>query len=155
MSKLSNCLRRAGGSCVFVDNYGFFILTTPRQKVRIKDMARQIRINAVKRKKTAPQELAFTVIYLPVGERDGRSVGGAELTKQGPASGKNPEPVTGYQVTVPLLPGLVTYGRTLEEAEEMTRDAIECHIEGLRKSGEPIPNERFAHKGKLRIALSV
>jgi predicted RNase H-like HicB family nuclease len=42
----------------------------------------------------------------------------------------------------------------LEEAQEMARDAIEYHIEGLRKSGEPIPNERLALKGKLRVALS-
>jgi predicted RNase H-like HicB family nuclease len=36
----------------------------------------------------------------------------------------------------------------------MARDAIECHIEGLRKSGESIPDERLAFKGRLRIALS-
>ncbi|MGC2388586.1 MAG: type II toxin-antitoxin system HicB family antitoxin, partial [Candidatus Acidiferrum sp.] len=39
----------------------------------------------------------------------------------------------GYQVTVPLLPGLITYGRTLEEAHEMAADAIRVHLEGLRK----------------------
>jgi antitoxin HicB len=57
-------------------------------------------------------------------------------------------------VTVPLLPGLVTYGRTLSEAREMARDAIRCHLEGLQKAGEPIPNERLARKDKVRIALS-
>lgn len=43
------------------------------------------------------------------------------------------EPVVtgGYQVIVPVLPGLVTYGRTFEEAKTMARDAIECHVEGL------------------------
>lgn len=60
----------------------------------------------------------------------------------------------GYQVTVPLLPGLITYGRTLAEAREMARDAIRCHIEGLRKDGEPIPDEKSARKEKLRVALS-
>ena len=60
----------------------------------------------------------------------------------------------GYQVTVPLLPGLVTYGRTLAEAREMARDAIVCHLEGLRKDGEPIPDERNAIQEKLKVALS-
>jgi antitoxin HicB len=117
-------------------------------------MARQIRINAAKRKKYRTQDLAFTVIYLPVENGDGSEGTSGKAANRGAALRKNPGPTTGYQVTVPLLPGLVTYGRTLDEAKEMARDAIECHIEGLRKSGECIPNERFALKGKLRIARS-
>lgn len=62
---------------------------------------------------------------------------------------------SGYQVTVPLLPGVITYGRTEEEALEMARDAIRCHLDGLRKSGEEIPDERSTHTAKLRVALSV
>ncbi|MGA2509417.1 MAG: type II toxin-antitoxin system HicB family antitoxin [Candidatus Acidiferrales bacterium] len=61
---------------------------------------------------------------------------------------------TGYQVTVPLLPGVITYGRTEEEALEMASDAIRCHLDGLRKSGEEIPDEKRAHTAKLRVALS-
>jgi predicted RNase H-like HicB family nuclease len=53
-----------------------------------------------------------------------------------------------------LLPGVITYGRTEEEAIEMARDAIHCHLEGLRKSGEEIPDEKRAHTAKLRVALS-
>ncbi|MFZ0878020.1 MAG: type II toxin-antitoxin system HicB family antitoxin [Candidatus Acidiferrales bacterium] len=64
---------------------------------------------------------------------------------------KNPP---GYQVTVPLLPGLVTYGRDEKEALQMARDAIRCHIDGLRKSGEEIPDERISRSKKLRVALS-
>ena len=45
----------------------------------------------------------------------------------------------GYTVTVPCLPGLVTEGRTLEEARAMAADAIRCHIESLQKDGESIP----------------
>lgn len=117
-------------------------------------MARQIRINGAKKKKPEPQGLSFTVIYLPVDQGDGSRVGHGRTARRGAALRKNPESKTGFQVTVPLLPGLVTYGRTLQEAQEMAQDAIECHIEGLRKSGEPIPNERLALKGKLRVALS-
>ena len=117
-------------------------------------MTRQIRINGAKRKKPEPQDLAFTVIYLPVGNGDGTVVAPRKTARRGAALRKNPEPKTGYQVTVPLLPGLVTYGRTLDEAKKMAQDAIECHIAGLKKSGECIPNERLALKGKLRVALS-
>jgi len=35
-----------------------------------------------------------------------------------------PEPEGGYTVTCPALPGLVTYGETLEEARSMAADAI-------------------------------
>ena len=37
----------------------------------------------------------------------------------------------GYMVVVPALPGIVTYGESLENAREMAKDAIKCHIEGL------------------------
>ena len=47
----------------------------------------------------------------------------------------------GYQVMVPSLTGLVTYGRTFEEAREMARDAILCHLEGLKTSKAVIPSE--------------
>ena len=45
----------------------------------------------------------------------------------------------GYQVIVPALPGIVTYGRNVDEAREMARDAIICHVRGLLKDGEAIP----------------
>ena len=50
----------------------------------------------------------------------------------------------GYQVIVPALPGIVTYGRTLEEGREMAEDAIRCHIRALLKDGEDIPDDLFA-----------
>jgi predicted RNase H-like HicB family nuclease len=53
-----------------------------------------------------------------------------------------------------MLPGLVTYGRTLGEAREMAADAIRVHLEGLRKDGEPIPDESTARTEKLRVAIS-
>ena len=47
----------------------------------------------------------------------------------------------GCTVPVPAWPGLVTGGRTLEEAGRMVRDAICCHLESLLKDGEPLPVE--------------
>ncbi len=50
----------------------------------------------------------------------------------------------GFQVIVPALPGIVTYGRTIDEAREMAQDAIACHLQGLLKDDEEIPKDPFA-----------
>jgi predicted RNase H-like HicB family nuclease len=52
-----------------------------------------------------------------------------------------PEPEGGFTATVLALPGCVTYGRTLTEAKEMTKDAVSGYIESLRKHGEPLPTD--------------
>jgi predicted RNase H-like HicB family nuclease len=49
------------------------------------------------------------------------------------------EPEGGFTVTCPALPGLVTYGRTLEEAREMGEDAANGLIELMLERGETIP----------------
>lgn len=51
------------------------------------------------------------------------------------------EPEGGYTVTVPSLPGCVTYGESIEEAVLMAREAIQLYIESLRAHGEEIPTE--------------
>jgi antitoxin HicB len=51
----------------------------------------------------------------------------------------SPEPEGGYTVTCPALPGLVTYGETLQEAREMARDAMDGLIEVMREQGEHVP----------------
>ena len=48
----------------------------------------------------------------------------------------------GFQVIVPALRGIVTYGRTIDEAGEMAHDAISCHLQGLLKDNEESPEER-------------
>jgi antitoxin HicB len=50
-----------------------------------------------------------------------------------------PEPEGGFTVTCPALPGLVTYGETIQEAREMARDAMEGLIEVMLEKGEAIP----------------
>ncbi len=52
-----------------------------------------------------------------------------------------PEPEGGYTALVPALPGCVTYGRTVDEAKEMARDAISGYITSLRKHKDPIPTD--------------
>lgn len=44
-----------------------------------------------------------------------------------------------YGVIVPDLPGCFSAGETLDEALEMAREAVECHIEGLLLAGETLP----------------
>ena len=61
----------------------------------------------------------------------------------------------GYQVLVPALSGIVTYGRDVEEAREMARDAIVCHLRGLLKDGEEIPEDPFARSQPLIEELKV
>ncbi len=51
------------------------------------------------------------------------------------------EPEGGYTVTVPSLPGCVTYGETVELSRKMAREAIELYIETLKTHGEDIPVE--------------
>ena len=45
-------------------------------------------------------------------------------------------PEGGYVVHVPALPGLVTEGDTIEEAQKMARDAIEGYLAVLKEDGE-------------------
>ena len=52
-----------------------------------------------------------------------------------------PEPEGGYTVLVPALPGCVTYGRSLEEARTMARDAISGYVKSLQKHKDPIPTD--------------
>ena len=75
-------------------------------------------------------EYGYTVIYEPLSE-------------------------SGYQVMVPALPGIVTYGRTIEESREMARDAILCHLRGLLKDGEEIPEDPFPHEQPLTEEVRV
>jgi predicted RNase H-like HicB family nuclease len=44
-----------------------------------------------------------------------------------------------WSAYVPDLPGCVTVGDTREETEQMIREAIQFHIEGLREDGDPVP----------------
>ena len=51
------------------------------------------------------------------------------------------EPEGGYTVTVPSLPGCVTYGEDIDHAIAMAKEAVELYIESLAEHGEKIPVE--------------
>ncbi len=44
-----------------------------------------------------------------------------------------------YSAYVPDLPGCVATGATVEETEQLIREAIEFHLSGFRDDGVPIP----------------
>lgn len=53
----------------------------------------------------------------------------------------HPDETEGYWTEVPVLPGCGSQGETIEEAVEMTKDAIEGYLESLRAHGEPLPQD--------------
>lgn len=45
---------------------------------------------------------------------------------------------------VPILRGCHTCGKTLEETKKNLKEAIKCHVQGLVRDGENIPQEENA-----------
>ncbi len=45
----------------------------------------------------------------------------------------------GWSAYAPDLPGLGVAASTFEETEQLIREGIAFHIEGLRADGEPVP----------------
>lgn len=54
----------------------------------------------------------------------------AVILEKGPSS---------YGAYVPDLPGCVAVGDTAEEMRKLIREAIQAHLEGMRRDGDPIP----------------
>jgi antitoxin HicB len=56
---------------------------------------------------------------------------------------------SGFYVTVPALPGCFTAGGTEDEAVQNAVEAIQAHVEGLVKSGQPVPEGDTAEPVKI------
>jgi antitoxin HicB len=67
----------------------------------------------------------------------------------------NREPEGGYTVTVPSLPGCVTYGETVDHAIEMAKEAIGVYIESLVEHKEPIPDESNTLEYSLTLTTAI
>ena len=65
-----------------------------------------------------------------------------------------PLPEGGFSVLVPAIPEICTFGRTLEEAREMARDAVLCFLESALETGEPIPSD-LAEVTTERVAVTI
>jgi len=59
-----------------------------------------------------------------------------------------PEPEGGFTVTVPALPGCVTYGKTVAKAQMMAMDAISCYLASVKK------HERDMYSTQSNILLT-
>ncbi len=60
----------------------------------------------------------------------------------------------GYIARVPALPGCMTQGETLKQAESMVRDAIKAYCASLKIHGEPVPQEGPEIIGTISIPLA-
>jgi len=56
-------------------------------------------------------------------------------------------------VTVPALPGCITQGKTVEEAEINAKEAIEAYIESLIKRHEVIPDQHGVAFRKVAVEV--
>ncbi len=65
------------------------------------------------------------------------------------------EPVKGggYNVLIPAIPEICTFGETMEEAREMAEDAIRCYLESALKEMEPIPEDKEPSLGKIAVSI--
>ena len=54
------------------------------------------------------------------------------------------EPEGGFTVTVPALPGCVSWGEDYDHAVTMIQEAIEGYLEVLAEEGKAIPEEPMA-----------
>jgi predicted RNase H-like HicB family nuclease len=61
------------------------------------------------------------------------------------------EPEGTYTVSVPALPGCITYGENVEHGIEMAKEAIVLYIAELKERGEDIPDDSET----LEYSLSV
>jgi antitoxin HicB len=61
-----------------------------------------------------------------------------------------------YVASVAELWGCMSHGDTLEEAANMIKEALECHLGGMLKSGEPIeePLNKKDFKGNITYRTS-
>lgn len=52
----------------------------------------------------------------------------------------------GYGVFFPDLPGCISFGATIVEAQQHAREALELHVYGMEKDGEalPAPSDQLA-----------
>ncbi len=64
-----------------------------------------------------------------------------------------PEPEGGYTVLVPSLPGCITFGETLEEAQSMAKEAISLYVETMRERNEEVRDDTFTFDSRLQVTV--
>jgi len=61
------------------------------------------------------------------------------------------EPEGGFTVSVPALPGCITYGEDVDRAIAMAKEAIELYVEELQERGEPVPDDNNTLEYSLNL----
>jgi len=61
----------------------------------------------------------------------------------------------GYVVFFPAIPGISTFGETLEEARERAGEVLRAHLEELAKEGLPLPDGGGGEREVLKERVSV
>jgi antitoxin HicB len=61
------------------------------------------------------------------------------------------EPEGGFTVTVPSLPGCITWGEDLDDAIGNAQEAVELYIESLIAHGDEVPNDEHVLEYLLKI----
>lgn len=61
----------------------------------------------------------------------------------------------GYNVVVPAIPEICTFGENLKEAKEMAADAILCFLESAMEEGEPIPKDKPMKRDPVKATIEV
>jgi predicted RNase H-like HicB family nuclease len=64
-----------------------------------------------------------------------------QVIKNGIVFELEPEEEGGFTITVPSLPGCISYGKTIDEALEMIKDAMEGWLKVAKEEGIDIPEE--------------
>ncbi len=65
----------------------------------------------------------------------------------------NEEPEGGFTVTVPALPGCITYGENLDHALSMAKEAIEGYVAVLKENtNDPIPDDSSTFEYSVAIS---
>ena len=55
-------------------------------------------------------------------------------------------------MTVPALPGCVTYGDSIDHSMAMAKEAIELYVETLKAEGDPVPDDSKTFEYSLVLA---
>jgi antitoxin HicB len=61
------------------------------------------------------------------------------------------EPEGTYTVTVPALPGCITYGENIDHAIDMAKEAIELYISELKANGQEIQDDSTTLEYSLNL----
>ena len=64
-----------------------------------------------------------------------------QVIKNGVVLELEPEEAGGFTITVPSLPGCISYGTTIDESLKMIKDAMKGWVEVAKEEGIDIPEE--------------